>query len=1080
MASVNIPRILPHVLVSLVIFILCMEMISSSGLGSVFENSSEIVKTRCIEKEKKALVEIRRGLADTFGTLSSWGSSVDCCQWRRVVCDNNTGHVTQLHLSAIDFPPPEKFRDNSFSWIRSSRISNISSSLLDLKTLNYLDLHANDFGGLPIPKVIGSLTDLVYLDLSRANFGKTIPDELRNLSKLNHLDLTFNSFDTSTIPEFISSFTSLTYLGLAGNHFSGEIPRQFGNLSKLQQLNLGDTDVLGGGIFGWLFNLSSLVHLDLNGISIGTSNDWVRLFHSFPMMSVLLLDHCNLTSSGANRSSFPTNLSSNISTLSLHQNFIDLSIFGWLSNSSSSLVNLGLSYNRLKGKIPEFLSNFTSISSIDLSNNQLHGVVPYSFRNLSGLKFVDFSSNNLTGNLQDLLNVFAEDNLQTLFIHENQLTGSLPDITRFTSLRTLRVASNKLNGYLPKHFKQNSVLEFLGLSDNSLTGFLPEFTGFPSLLYLNLENNNFFGSIPDFTGCSSLQSLSLGGNQLTKWETQSTGQLTKLYRLDLSMNSISSTISERHLTNLSSLRVMDTSYNPLTFDLSSEWLPPFQLSELYLASCKLGPKFPSWIRNQKELYIIDFSNSQISDTIPMWFWNVSSTVDILNISSNKIRGKFSSKHFNFLIIDLSSNYFEGAVPVFPARCLKINLSQNKFSGILFSRPVVEVMSLGFLDLSHNSLSDSLPNTWGYFKDLVFLNLGYNNFGGRIPTSMGDLVFLQTLIIRSNHLYGELPASLRNCTKLGFVDFGLNKISGKIPAWIGDGLPQLYALILRSNQFYGSMPYQLCRLSELHFLDLAMNRISGTVPRCFGNLTAMTKNEIEVTEHYYNISNGLAPTSSFVDTALAGWKGQEFEYGRNFAYLKMIDLSSNQLTGEIPIGITRLLDIKGLNLSRNRFYGKIPLDIGRLKMLESLDPSINKFSGNIPQSMSGLHFLGYLDLSSNNFSGKIPSGTQLQGFLSSTYAGNLGLCGSPLTKKCEDEPGDEVHPTSIETEIDDDEIEYRRWLYISAALGFSTTFWGICGSVLLNRRWRHAYFLFLNYLKDQLYLIIVLRIPRMRR
>lgn len=118
---------------------------------------------------------------------------------------------------------------------------------------------------------------------------------------------------------------------------------------------------------------------------------------------------------------------------------------------------------------------------------------------------------------------------------------------------------------------------------------------------------------------------------------------------------------------------------------------------------------------------------------------------------------------------------------------------------------------------------------------------------------------------------------------------------------------------------------------------------------------------------------------------------------------MIDLSTNELTGEIPLGIMRLLELKGLNLSRNRLHRKVQVEIGQLKVLECLDLSKNKFSGEIPQSMTRLNFLAYLDLSNNNFSGRIPSGTQLQGFNVSAYEGNIGLCGKPLTKIC---PGDE--------------------------------------------------------------------------
>ncbi|KAK1364380.1 hypothetical protein POM88_039941 [Heracleum sosnowskyi] len=131
--------------------------------------------------------------------------------------------------------------------------------------------------------------------------------------------------------------------------------------------------------------------------------------------------------------------------------------------------------------------------------------------------------------------------------------------------------------------------------------------------------------------------------------------------------------------------------------------------------------------------------------------------------------------------------------------------------------------------------------------------------------------------------------------------------------------------------------------------------------------------------------------------------QEFEYGRNFAYLKMIDLSSNELTGEIPTAIIRLLELKGLNLSGNRLHGNVPSAIGQLKGLECLD------------------------LSTNNFSG----------FNISTNEGNKGLCGKPLSNNC---PGDEAgHHNQPSSGMYEDDSVYERWLYISAVLGFGTTF-----------------------------------------
>ncbi|KAK1364340.1 putative LRR receptor-like serine/threonine-protein kinase GSO1 [Heracleum sosnowskyi] len=1039
---------------------------------------------RCIGKEREALLLFKHGVANEHDLLDSWKKEEeDCCKWRGVGCDNLTGHVTHLHLSSLISP----------IYTISNGVST-GNWLLDLPYLIYLDLSNNILVGFleftgsltnlvhldlsntlfkPIPpqnwnvsnlqflnqignlsnlkylnlsnchhsghitKLIGNLSNLQHLDLAHNFMTGSIPDQIGNLSNLRYLSLGHNSF-YGHIPNSIGSLNSLRYLDLSYNGFYGVIPNELGNLSKLQHLSLAG---LGNGNFEWLFNLSSLSHLDLSYINITSPDMWVS-FLRIPSISVLRLEWCNLLSPSA---TLKKN-SSSISTLYLRGNNINSSIFYWLPHLNSSLVVLDLSQNVLEGKIPESIGHLTALTHLDLghnlltgpvsdsfalmtalshlvlSANQLYGVIPKSICSLSSMEIIEFSFNNFTGNLEELLSG-PFPHLKELSISDNQLTGSLPDFTLLPSLRRLRVNSNHLNGYLPTTFKHHSALQFLDLSNNHLKSSLPDFAGFSSLKLLYLGKNEFSGSLPDFTGCSSLRELRLEDNQLTEWESQSTRLPTSLEELDLSGNSINSTIGEAHLCNLSSLSFLRTSFNSLTFEFSSEWVPPFQLFELSLASCKLGPTFPNWIRNQGYIQHLDLSNSQISDTIPIWFWKLSNIIH-LNISSNQIRGQLSWNYDN----------------------------------------VSEESSLSFLDISHNQLFGALPDNWMQFWRLAFLNLGYNQFSGLIPTSLGHLVSLQTLILRNNKLYGEVPASLRNCSSLGFVDFGLNKLSGKLPSWIGEDLPQLYALILKSNKFYGSMPYEICHLSNLHFLDLSINKISGTIPPCFGNLTAMVLKGTEVAEHRYSltvspiVSTALtAPTAAtqisntFSDSVLARWKGQEFEYGRNFAYLKMIDLSTNQLTGEIPQGITRLVELKGLNLSSNRFYGKVPREIGQLKALECLDLSSNNFSGEIPPSMSGLNFLGYLDLSDNNFSGKIPSGTQLQGFSISAYQGNAELCGKPLTNICPgDEPADHLWPSSGEYAVDGDDSEYERWLLISAVLGFSTAFWGFIGTLVLNR------------------------------
>ncbi|KAK1364354.1 hypothetical protein POM88_039915 [Heracleum sosnowskyi] len=714
-----------------------------------------------------------------------------------------------------------------------------------------------------------------------------------------YLDLSYNFFDFP-IPKFFGSLNRLRYLDLSHSGFTGVIPQELGNLSKLQHLDLSSYSyyttgynfiLKGGENFNWLSNLSSLTDLHLSGVKIDPPSIWASFIQKIPSLSVMRLSRCNLSAPSSTLSNF----SSSISTLHLRGNHINSSIFKWLSHLSGSLVDLDLGMNGLEGRIPESFGHMTALTHLYLDENHLTGVLSI----LSTLQVADFSYNNFTGNLDDLLSG-PLPLLQKLLISRNKLTGSLPDITQHPSLRELALNSNHLNGYLPTVFKHHSALQVLDLSNNHLRGSLPDFTGFAYLELLYLHNNEFSGSLPEFTGCSSLQELRLGENRLTEWKTQSTGLLPRLKDLDLSRNSIHSTISELHLSNLSSLKLLRTSFNSLTFEFSSGWLPPFQLQEISLASCNLGPNFPIWIRNQRNIDHLDLSNNQISDTIPLWFWNVSSSMMLLNLSSNKIRDTIASSDF-----------------------------------------------------------------------------------------------------------ANVPAAV------------------------------------------------------------APSPIS-TLPPASG--PTITPASAPATTSYI-----------YVDNVLARWKGQEFEYGRNFAYLKMIDLSTNELTGEIPTGITRLLELKGLNLSGNKFIGRVPLEIGQLKGLECLDLSKNRFSGEIPPSMSGLYFLAYLDVSDNNFSGGIPSGTQLQGFNISTYEGNTGLCGKPLKNSCPgDEPPDHIRPSSGEVEVDGEDSEYKRWLYISAALGFSTTFWGFIGSLVINRRWRHAYFLFLYKLKERIYVATAVHIARLQR
>ncbi|CAH2061473.1 unnamed protein product [Thlaspi arvense] len=94
--------------------------------------------------------------------------------------------------------------------------------------------------------------------------------------------------------------------------------------------------------------------------------------------------------------------------------------------------------------------------------------------------------------------------------------------------------------------------------------------------------------------------------------------------------------------------------------------------------------------------------------------------------------------------------------------------------------------------------------------------------------------------------------------------------------------------------------------------------------------------------------------------------------QNIPFLSSLDLSYNDLYGQIPSSIGKLSNLTSVNLSCNHLFGQITSSIGTLSNLTSLRLSSNRFSGQIPSSIGNLTYLTSLSLFNNQFSGQIPS------------------------------------------------------------------------------------------------------------
>jgi Leucine-rich repeat (LRR) protein len=878
-------------------------------------------------------------------------------------------------------------------------------------------------------------------DFYQSMLGGQISDSLLELKHLHYLDLSWNNFEDNHFPSFFGYLRNLRYLNLSNAGFVGTIPHQLANLSNLHTLDINQYFSfmpLQVDNLEWLSHLSLLEFLDMSSVDLSEASNWLQVMNMLPSLSELHLSRCGLDKYDP----IPYVNFSSLTVLDLSENYFVNSTFDWI-NSLTSLVTLDLQYTEIKvSLLGVAVQNMSSLRNLHLSGNNFSYTIPKWLYNMT--------------------------TLERLYLPENNIQGVLPQAFGCLSqLMLLDLSYNRLEGKIPRFLGNLCNLQHLDLSRNNLGGGLYDLLGNSSscttknLEILKLIENRLSGTLPDQLGKhKKLSVLSLDSNMLSGPIPVSLGFLSNLEVLTMSSNFLEGFIFEEHFSNLTKLRNLYASGNSLTLQVSTNWVPPFQLQTLAVGSWELGPRFPTWLQSQKDLRELDFSNASISDVIPSWFWSICSQFSWMDLSQNQIRGSIPSLSCGEQTY-LGSNNFSGPLPNVSSGITYLDLSNNSFNGSL--SPLIceqkdKMRNLIFLDLSKNLLYGELPNCWMNYSELLLLNLGSNKLTGNIPSSLGSLSELQFLSLNKNNLSGELPSSLQKCEYLMIVDLSENHLSGGLSIWLGNSSSRLLTIVLRSNRFHGSIPQELCHFKSLQIMDLAHNKLSGPIPQCLGNLSAMQR----------QISNRIE--YSFWRTIFLIVKGAEYQLYRNtFSLVTSMDLSSNNLIGEIPEQLTSLYGLRFLNLSNNQLHGKIPEKINAMKLLESLDVSMNQLTGAIPQSMASLTFLSYLNLSYNNFSGRIPSSTQLQSFSKWSFIGNHDLCGPPLTPSCvgADSPIEPTPNTNDEGSKDGGWIDMK-WFYMGMPFGFVVGFWGVFGPLAFNKAWRSAFFKFMDGMRYKLF------------
>nr|KJB28132.1 hypothetical protein B456_005G029100 [Gossypium raimondii] len=615
---------------------------------------------------------------------------------------------------------------------------------------------------------------------------------------------------------------------------------------------------------------------------------------------------------------------------------------------------------------------------------------------------IDLSYKNLSGSFHPIFNLHR---LQRLNLVGNNFNTTLFSygFDKLQNLTHLNLSSSCFHGQIPVEISFLKNLVSLDLSNQDscyLRYYKP----------LQLKNPNFKTLIKNLRFLTELYLDSVDiSTQSAKWCETTSLILPNLHVLSLSSCSLKGPLCSS-LSRLSFLSKLILDWNPISY------LPPnfleisSRLVSLSLRNCNLSGHFPIENLLSPKIQSIDISfnfqlmgNNYLRGAIPKsilqlprleWLYIESNSFSSMKLDMfvqvNNLRTLcLSSLHLPFNVIDfpkqLPLNDANFSFPMLTELDLR-SCNISAFPEFLKS----SLENLIFLDLSINKISGAIPN-WVWKKSLRSLYLANNHLSSLdqlLPNQSStssqtsstrpicNLSQLRNFDASHNNLSGTIPNCLGKMNDLLLLDLQGNNFSGMLPKF--SKATHLYILKVSENRLEGKLPRSLAEYTQLEVLDVGNNKMNDTFPFWLEKLPYLTVLILRENRFYGQIKH--------------------FKHKSVFPTLDVLDIASNQFSGELSIDFLQPTRLRSLKIGGNKLEGKLSRSLANCTALEVLDLGNNMVHDTFPFWLEKLPSLKVVILRANKFYGPITKFNTERGFpklrildiASNNFSGDLSI------------------------------------------------------------------------------------------